>query len=126
MIQMGRILLVDDSAMTRFLLARFLTAGGHEIVGEAADGIEAIRMVRESAPDLVILDLIMPNMKGLQTLEEIKKVSPETSVVMCTGDQQEDNVREAVKKGASGFIVKPFDKVMVLAEVNTVLGGRQP
>ncbi len=124
--QMGRILLVDDSAMTRFLLARFLTAGGHEIVGEAADGIEAIRMVREVAPDLVILDLIMPNMKGLQTLEEIKKVSPETSVVMCTGDQQENNVREAVKKGASGFIVKPFDKVKVLAEVNTVLGGRLP
>jgi len=124
--QMGRILLVDDSAMTRFLLARFLTAGGHEIVGEAADGIEAIRMVREVAPDLVILDLIMPNMKGLQTLEEIKKVSPKTSVVMCTGDQQENNVREAVRKGASGFIVKPFDKVKVLAEVNTVLGGRLP
>jgi len=123
---MGRILLVDDSDMTRFLLGRFLTAGGHEIVGEAADGIEAIRMVEEVAPDLVILDLIMPNMKGLQTLEEIKKVSPKTSVVMCTGDQQENNVREAVRKGASGFIVKPFDKAKVLDEVNTVLAGRLP
>lgn len=123
---MGRILLVDDSEMARFLLSRFLTAGGHEIVGEAADGIEAIRKVGETAPDLVILDLVMPHMKGLQTLEEIKKISPATKVVMCTGDHQEYTVREAVRKGASGFILKPFDRDVVLDEVNTVLAGKQP
>ncbi len=123
---MGRILLVDDSDMARFLLSRFLKAGGHEIVGEAADGIEAIRKVGETAPDLVILDLVMPHMKGLQTLEEIKKISPATKVVMCTGDHQEYTVREAVRKGASGFILKPFDRDVVLDEVNTVLAGKQP
>jgi len=123
---MGRILLVDDSEMARFLLSRFLTSGGHEIVGEAADGIEAIRKVGETAPDLVILDLVMPHMKGLQTLEEIKKISPQTKVVMCTGDHQEYTVREAVRKGASGFILKPFDRDVVLDEVNTVLAGKQP
>ncbi|HRU79665.1 MAG TPA: response regulator [Methanolinea sp.] len=126
MMHMGRILLVDDSEMARFLLARFLTGGGHEIVGEAANGIEAIEKVRETAPDLVILDLIMPQMKGIQTLEEIKKVSPKTSVVICTGDHQEYTVREAVRKGASGFIIKPFDKDIVLDEINTVLAGKQP
>ncbi|MEM2124131.1 MAG: response regulator [Methanolinea sp.] len=123
---MGRILLVDDSQMTRFLLARIVREGGHEIVGEAADGIEAIRKVRETSPDLVILDLIMPHMKGIQTLEEIKKESPETKVIMCTGDHQEYTVREAVKKGASGYIIKPFDKKVVLEEIETVLGGKGP
>lgn len=123
---MGRILLVDDSQMTRFLLARIVREGGHEIVGEAADGIEAIRKVRETSPDLVILDLIMPHMKGIQTLEEIKKESPGTKVIMCTGDHQEFTIREAVKKGASGYIIKPFDKKVVLEEIETVLAGKEP
>ncbi|MDI9633772.1 MAG: response regulator [Methanolinea sp.] len=123
---MGRILLVDDSQMTRFLLARIVREGGHEIVGEAADGIEAVRKVRETSPDLVILDLIMPHIKGIQTLEEIKKESPGTKVIMCTGDHQEYTVREAVKKGASGYIIKPFDKKVVLEEIETVLGGKEP
>ncbi|MCQ8894365.1 MAG: response regulator [Methanolinea sp.] len=120
---MGRILLVDDSGMTRFLLARFLTAGGHEIVGEAEDGREAIAKVRELDPDLVILDLIMPHMKGLEVLEEIKKTSPRTRIVMCTGDHQEYTIREAVRKGASGFIIKPFNRDVLIEEVNNILAG---
>ncbi|MCU0632259.1 MAG: response regulator [Methanolinea sp.] len=121
---MGKILVVDDSELTRYLLAQILLTGGHEVVGEASDGIEALQKVRETNPDVVILDVIMPKMRGPQTLEEIRKISPQTKVIICSGDHQEHTVREVVKKGASGFIIKPFKKEAVLQEINSALASR--
>lgn len=120
---MGKVLLVDDSELTRFLLAQILISGGHEIVGEASDGVEALQKVRETNPDLVILDVIMPKMRGPETLEEIRKISPRTRVIICSGDHQEYTIRDVVRKGASGFIIKPFKKEAVLQEINSVLSG---
>lgn len=122
---MGKILLVDDADLTRYLLAQILRSGGHEVVGEASDGIEALQKVRETNPDAVILDVIMPKMRGPETLEEIRKISPRTRVIICSGDHQEQTIRDVVRKGASGFIIKPFRKEAVLQEINSVLAGAQ-
>ena len=84
---MGNILLVDDSVLARYLLKQILISKGHQIVGEAGDGLECIDKVKELSPEMVILDLIMPKMKGIETLKEIMKINPEIKVVMCTGDQ---------------------------------------
>ena len=123
MIDMGKILVVDDSYLTRFLLAKILAGGGHEVVGEAGDGVEALEKVRDLRPDVVILDIIMPRMRGLETLREIREISPSTRVIICSGDTQDFTVRDAVQNGASGFIVKPFRKEGVLGEVDSVLAG---
>jgi len=120
---MGKVLLVDDSELTRYLLGQILISGGHEVVGEASDGVEALQKVRETNPDVVILDVIMPKMRGPETLEEIRKISPSTRVVICSGDHQEYTIRDVVKKGAAGFIIKPFKKEAVLQEINSVLAG---
>lgn len=105
------------------LLGQILISGGHEVVGEASDGVEALQKVRETNPDVVILDVIMPKMRGPQTLEEIRKISPSTRVIICSGDHQEYTIRDVVKKGAAGFIIKPFKKEAVLQEINSVLAG---
>ncbi|HUU74897.1 MAG TPA: response regulator [Methanoregulaceae archaeon] len=118
---MGNILLVDDSVLARYLLKQILISKGHQIVGEAGDGLECIDKVKELSPEMVILDLIMPKMKGIETLKEIMKINPEIKVVMCTGDHQEFTVRDAVKYGASGYIIKPFQKEIVLEEVQHIL-----
>jgi len=120
---MGKVLLVDDSELTRYLLGQILISGGHEVVGEASDGVEALQKVRETNPDVVILDVIMPKMRGPETLEEIRKISPSTRVIICSGDHQEYTIRDVVKKGAAGFIIKPFKKEAVLQEINSVLAG---
>ena len=120
---MGKVLLVDDSELTRYLLGQILISGGHEVVGEASDGVEALQKVRETNPDVVILDVIMPKMRGPETLEEIRKISPSTRVIICSGDHQEYTIRDVVKKGAAGFIIKPFKKGAVLQEINSVLAG---
>lgn len=122
---MGKILIVDDSELTRFLLSKILTSGGHEVVGEAGDGLEALQKVKETEPDVVILDLLMPRMRGTQALVEIRKINPRIRVVVCSGDHQEHTVRDLVKKGASGFIIKPFKKDVVLQEIDSVMAGLQ-
>lgn len=120
---MGTVLVVDDSALTRYLLTQILISGGHEVVGEAGDGVEALQKVGELKPEVVILDMIMPKMKGLETLDKIKASNPDTKVIICTGDTQEYTVRNVVRSGASGFITKPFKKDAVLGEVGAVLAG---
>ena len=118
---MADILLVDDSELARFLLRQILISDGHKIVGEAADGEECIQKVRELSPQMVILDLIMPKMRGIDTLKEIRTINPDVKVVICTGDHQEFSVRDAVKFGARGYIIKPFNKVAVLEEVRDIM-----
>ncbi len=120
-VSMVDILLVDDSEMARFLLKQILVSGGHTIIGEAGDGEECIQKVRDLSPQMVILDLVMPKMRGIETLKVIREIDPSIKVVICTGDHQEYSVRDAVKFGASGYIIKPFHKAAVLEEVRDIL-----
>ncbi|MBR1368393.1 chemotaxis protein CheY [Methanocalculus chunghsingensis] len=120
---MGRILIVDDTMFMRTLLKNILFSGGHEIVGEAADGTEAVAKYQDLKPDLVTMDVVMPKMNGIEALKEIKKMDPGARVVMCTAVGQEQMVKLAIKSGARGYVVKPFQAPKVLDEVKNVLAS---
>jgi two-component system chemotaxis response regulator CheY len=120
---MGRILIVDDTLFMRTLLKNILFSGGHEIVGEAGDGAEAVEKYEALKPDLVTMDVVMPKMNGIEALKEIKKLDPGAKVVMCTAVGQEQMVKLAIKTGARGYVVKPFQAPKVLDEVKNVLAS---
>lgn len=120
---MGRILIVDDTMFMRTLLKNILFSGGHTIVGEAADGEEGIAKYMELKPDLVTMDVVMPKLNGIESLKGIKLFDPAARVVMCTAVGQEQMVKLAIKTGAKGYIVKPFQAPKVLEEVKNVLAS---
>lgn len=104
----ANVLVVDDSAFMRNMLKNIITQAGATIVGEAGDGGEAITKVNELSPQIVFLDIMMPNVNGLDALKQIKMQHPEVKVVMCTSAGQEKIIGEAVEAGASEFVKKPF------------------
>ncbi len=120
---MGKLLLVDDAAYMRRLIGIMAKNGGHEIVGEAGTGNEAIEKFTDLAPDLVILDILMPDCSGIEVLKELKTIKPDTKVVMCTASEQSHHIKEALALGASGYIVKPFTQTILLEKINTALAG---
>jgi Response regulator containing a CheY-like receiver domain and an HTH DNA-binding domain len=120
---MGRILIVDDTLFMRTLLKNILFSGGHDIVGEAGDGDEAITKYKELKPDLVTMDVVMPKVNGIEALKAIKGLDPNARVVMCTAVGQEQMVKLAIKTGARGYIIKPFQAPKVLEEIKNVLGS---
>ena len=115
---MARILIVDDAAFMRMMLKDILTKGGFEIAGEAADGNEAVAKYNELKPDLVTLDITMPNKDGIQALKEIKAAT----CVMCSAMGQQSMVIDAIQSGAKDFIVKPFQADRVIESIRKVLG----
>lgn len=118
---MARILIVDDAKFMRLTLTGILKKAEHEIVGEAENGREAIDLYRELKPELVTMDITMPEMSGLEAMKEIKQEFPEAKVIMCSAMGQQKMVVEAIEAGAKDFIVKPFDEGRVLDAVNRVL-----
>jgi two-component system chemotaxis response regulator CheY len=118
---MGKILIVDDTLFMRTLLKNILFSGGHTIVGESVDGEEAIQKYKELKPDLVTMDIVMPKMNGIEALKAIKILDVGAKVIMCTAVGQEQMVKLAIKTGAKGYIVKPFQAPKVLEEVKNVL-----
>ena len=114
----NRVLIADDAAFMREMLRDILTDGGYEIVGEAADGNEAVSAYAKHQPDLVTLDIVMPRKSGLEALREIVAGHPGACVVMCSALGQEALVMEALEAGAKDFIVKPFkpDHVLEVAQ----------
>ena len=119
---MAKILIVDDAAFMRMMLKDILTKGGYEVAGEAADGNEAVAKYNELKPDLVTLDITMPNKDGIQALKEIKAADPGAVCVMCSAMGQQAMVIEAIQSGAKDFIVKPFQAERVLEAVKKVVG----
>jgi two-component system chemotaxis response regulator CheY len=120
---MGRILIVDDTLFMRTLLKNILFSGGHDIVGEAGDGDEAVAKYKDLKPDLVTMDVVMPKVNGIEALKQIRAMDPGARVVMCTAVGQEQMVKLAIKTGAKGYIVKPFQAPKVLEEIKNVLGS---
>jgi two-component system, chemotaxis family, chemotaxis protein CheY len=121
-VPLARIMIVDDSLMIRTLLREIFSSAGHEVVGEAADGLDAPLRVRELGPDLVTLDLVMPGRKGLTTLEHLLIVSPGLAVIVCSASLNQRTVLQALRLGARDFIRKPFDRTSVLDAVGRALG----
>lgn len=118
---MARILIVDDAKFMRMTLSNILNKANHEIVGEGENGKEAIKLYKELSPDLVTMDITMPEMSGLEAMKEIKKEFPNAKVIMCSAMGQQKMVVEAIEAGAKDFIVKPFDEGRVLDAINRVL-----
>lgn len=118
---MAKILIVDDAAFMRMRCSKLLTEVGHEVI-EASNGAEAVEKYKSSKPDGVLLDITMPKMDGIMTLQEIKKIDPNAQVAMVTAMGQRSMVMSALKAGAKDFIVKPFDGPRVLSTVEKLLG----
>ena len=118
---MARVLVVDDAAFMRKLVTDALTKGGHEVIGEAADGNEAVQRYRELRPEVTTLDITMPEKDGLAALQEIIGLDPAARVIMCSALGQESKVLESIKIGAKDFIVKPFKAERVLGAVDKAL-----
>ena len=118
---MAHVLVVDDAAFMRKVLSDALTAGGHEVVGEAADGNQALARYQELRPDLTTLDITMPEKDGLATLRELMAIDPNARVIMCSALGQESKVLESIKLGARDFVVKPFKPERVLEAVGKAL-----
>jgi len=112
---MKRVLIVDDAAFMRVSIKNMLSRHDYEIVGEAENGKVAIIKYQELKPDIVTMDITMPEMDGLASLKEILALDPSANVIMVSAMGQESMVREAVLAGAKGFIVKPFKEDTILS-----------
>jgi two-component system chemotaxis response regulator CheY len=116
-----RILIVDDAAFMRMMLKDILTKNGYEIAGEAADGVQAVEKYKQLRPDLVTLDITMPEMDGIEALRRIRAVDPNARVIMCTAMGQQAMVIDAIQAGARDYVVKPFQADRVLEAVRKAL-----
>ncbi|MEE8413131.1 MAG: response regulator [Dehalococcoidales bacterium] len=117
---MSRILIVDDAAFMRMRCSKLLLENGYEVV-EASNGAEALEMYKEGKPDGVLLDITMPKMDGIVTLQEIIKIDPEARIAMVSAMGQRTMVMNALKSGARDFVVKPFDGPRVLETVQKLI-----
>ena len=120
---MSRILVCDDSAFMRMMLKKLLAEKGHDIVAEAGDGKQAIQLYRQHKPDLVTMDITMPIMDGIEAVRHIHNEDPLARIVMVTAIGQRGVITEAIKAGASSFIIKPFDPDQIEETINKVLAG---
>jgi two-component system chemotaxis response regulator CheY len=118
---MKRILIVDDAEFIRLTLKKMLEANGFEVVGQAADGVDAVAKYKLFKPDLVTMDITMPKMDGLEALAEIMSYDSNAKVVMLSALGQENIVKRTIVFGAKTFIVKPFKEEHVVKTLNTVL-----
>jgi two-component system chemotaxis response regulator CheY len=118
---MARVLVVDDAVFMRKMVTDALSKGGHEIVGEAANGQEAVERYQALKPEVTTLDITMPEMDGIAALKAILDLDPAARVIMCSALGQESKVLEAVKAGARDFVVKPFQPERVLEAVGKAL-----
>lgn len=116
-----RVLIVDDAAFMRMIIKDILTDNGYQIIGEAENGIEAIEMFNEAIPDLVIMDITMPEMDGIEAVKEIIKHDSSARIIMCSAMGQQEMVIESIEAGAKDFIVKPFQSDRVIEAVRKVM-----
>ncbi len=116
------ILICDDAAFMRMMIKDILTKNGYDIAGEAENGAKAVEKFNETKPDLVLMDITMPEMDGIQALKKIKEIDAGANVIMCSAMGQQAMVIEAIQSGAKDFIVKPFQAERVLEAVKKVVG----
>lgn len=119
---MAKIMIVDDASFMRLSIRKMLEKYNYEVIGEAIDGKDAVKKYFELHPDLVTMDITMPDMTGLEALKVIKQKDPSAKVLMISAMGQEGFVREAVMEGASSFLVKPFEEERLIKAVSALVG----
>ena len=117
-----RVLIVDDAAFMRMMIKDILSKNGYEVAGEADNGLKAVDKYKELTPDLVLMDITMPEMNGIDAVKAIKAFDPGAKIVMCSAMGQQAMVIESIQAGARDFIVKPFQADRVLEAVRKVVG----
>jgi len=120
---MGKtVLICDDAAFMRMMLKDILVKGGYEVIGEAVNGADGVEKYNSLKPDLVTMDITMPEVDGISALRAIRQCNPSAKVIMCSAMGQQAMVVEAIQAGAKDFIVKPFQKERVLESIRKVIG----
>lgn len=119
---MAKVLIVDDAAFMRMMIKDILEKNGFEIVGEANNGIKAVELFKKEKPDIVTMDITMPDMDGIEAVKSIKEFDSSAKIIMCSAMGQQSMVMDAIKAGAKDFIVKPFQPDRVIEAVTKVLG----
>lgn len=119
---MAKVLIVDDAAFMRMMLKDILLKNGYEVAGEAQNGIKAVELYKSEKPDVVTMDITMPEMDGIQAVKEIRAIDASAKIIMCSAMGQQAMVMEAIKSGARDFVVKPFQPERVLESLKKVLG----
>lgn len=119
---MKKVLVVDDAAFMRMMIKDILQKNGYEVVGEAQNGLEAVDLYSKTNPDVVTMDITMPEMDGINALINIRAKDPNAKVIMCSAMGQQSMVMDAIKAGAKDFIVKPFQADRVLESIKKVIG----
>ena len=111
---MTRVLIVDDAAFMRMMIKDILEKNGYDVVAEANNGIKAVEMYKKERPDIVTMDITMPDMDGIEAVKAIKEFDPSAKIIMCSAMGQQSMVMDAIRAGAKDFVVKPFqpDKVL--------------
>ena len=117
----NKILIVDDAAFMRMMIKDILTKNGFDVVGEAADGSQAVDKYKELKPDLVTMDITMPEKDGIAALKEIKSIDASAKIIMCSAMGQQAMVIDAIQAGAKDFIVKPFQAARVIEAIQKAL-----
>ncbi len=119
---MKRVLIVDDATVVRLMLKKALNAD-FDIVGEATNGVEALAKYKELKPDLVTMDITMPEADGIQATKDIIAFDEDAKIVMMSGIDQKEMLTQAIKAGASSYIVKPFEKDRIVSTLNEIIGN---
>lgn len=122
---MAKILVVDDANFLRMTLSTILNKKQHEIVGEAEDGEEAVRLYQELKPDIVTIDITMPVMNGIEAIKEIMQIDKDALIIVCSAMGQQKVVVEAIELGAKDFIIKPFDENRIFDTIDRVLSFKR-
>lgn len=115
------VLIVDDAAFMRMMIKDILSKNGFNVIGEAADGAQAVEKYKELTPDLVTMDITMPEMDGIEAVREIMKTGSDVKVIMCSAMGQQSMVLDAIQAGAKDFIIKPFNADRIKEAVDKVL-----
>jgi two-component system chemotaxis response regulator CheY len=119
-----KLVIVDDAAFVREILVQIAKRGGYDVVGEAADGEDAVRVVLETKPDLVVMDIVMPKKSGIQATKEILQVLPQLKILACSTEGQESMIMKALEAGCVDYLVKPFEIKTVLNVISKNLSHK--
>ena len=118
---MAKVMVVDDAVFMRMTIKKMLEAHGHSVIGEAGKGVEAVKKYVEIKPEVVLLDITMPEMNGVEALKRIKEVDAKAKVIICSAMGQQAMVAQAIQSGAKDFVVKPFEEGRLAAAVDRVM-----
>ncbi|MFC0215344.1 response regulator [Paenibacillus chartarius] len=121
---MAKVMIVDDAVFMRTMIRHIVTEMGHEVVAEAPNGAEAVKLYTECRPDVVTMDITMPDMNGITAVTHIIEFDPAARIIMCSAMGQHRMVLDAIQAGAKDFIVKPLIKHRVMESIQNVLGQR--